>query len=448
MSRLPTVLFTVSAAALLTLAACATEDLSAPASDAQVSGDAPIALTGARVIDGTGAGPIEDATLVIRDGLVQAVGPAASVQIPEGATRVDVSGKTITPGLINAHAHVSFRSENPSLPAEQLMDQLKLYADYGITTVYALGSDGVEAVKLRDEQELAPGDGARLYTSGPSVTAATPEEGRQKVTAAADQRVDIVKTRLDGEEGSNDRQAPEVYQAIIDEAHSRGLRTAVHMFYLDDAKNLVEAGADILAHSIRDVDVDQAFIDELIQRDIGYIPTLTRDLSVFVYETTPAFFEDPFFLKHVDAYRDQMTRVSDPALMERTLNDTAPRGAQEIKVALEQANRNLKLLVDGGVAVAFGTDTGASVGRWQGYFEHTEMELMAEAGLTPMQILVTATSGAAKVMELDTLLGTLEPGKAADLLVLSDNPLTDIRNMRTIESVWIAGRRQAVANMN
>jgi imidazolonepropionase-like amidohydrolase len=153
-------------------------------------------------------------------------------------------------------------------------------------------------------------------------------------------------------------------------------------------------------------------------------------------------------LKHVDVYREQMTQVSDPALMAKTLNDTAPRGAQEIKVALEQANRNLKLLVDGGVAVAFGTDTGASIGRWRGYFEHTEMELMAEAGLTPMQILVTATSGAAKVMKLDTLLGTLEPGKAADLLVLSDNPLTDIRNMRTIESVWIAGRRQAAAEMN
>ena len=361
MSRVSTVVLTVSAAALLTIAACSTENSSAPASDAQAFGGATIALTGARVIDGTGDAPIEAATLEISDGRVQAVGPAASVQIPEGATRVDVSGKTITPGLINAHAHVSFRSDNPRPPAEQLIDQLKLYADYGVTTVYALGSDGVEAVKLRDEQEQAPGNGARLYTSGPSVTAMSPEEGRQRVNAVADQRVNIVKTRLDGVAGERDRQPPEVYQAIIDESHKRGLRVAVHMFYLDDAKKLVEAGADILAHSIRDVDVDQAFIDELKQRDIGYIATLTRDLSVFIYETTPAFFEDPFFLTHLDAYRDQMARVSDPALMEQTLNDTAPRGAQEIKIALEQANRNLKLLVDGGVAVAFGTDTGASL---------------------------------------------------------------------------------------
>ncbi|MDA1184668.1 MAG: amidohydrolase family protein [Acidobacteria bacterium] len=448
MSRIRTALFTVSACALLTFAACAGEDPGASASDSAMSDGAAVAFTGGRVIDGTGAAPIEDATLVIRDGLVLAVGPAASVQIPEGATRVDVSGKTITPGLINAHAHVGFSSENPSPPAEQIMAQLKLYADYGITTVYALGSDGVEAIKVRDAQEQAPGDGARLYTSGPGVTATTPEEGRQKVRAVADQRVNMVKTRLDLEEGSSDRQPPEVYQAIIDEAHSRGLRVAVHMFYLEDAKNLVEAGADILAHSIRDVDVDQAFIDELTEKDIGYIATLTRDLSVFVYETTPAFFDDPFFLKHIDAYRDQMTQVSDPALMERTLRDTAPRGAQEIKVALEQANRNLKLLVDGGAPVAFGTDTGASIGRWQGYFEHTEMALMAEAGLTPMQILVTATSGAAKVMRIDDRLGTLEPGKAADLLVVTANPLTDIRNMRTIESVWIAGQQQATAETN
>jgi len=446
MSRLFTVLITVSVSALLTVSACAPENSGIPSSELQTSDGTAIAFVGARVIDGTGAAPIEDATLVIRDGLVMAVGPSASVQIPEGATSVDVLGKTITPGLINAHGHVSFDSEAPSSPADQLMGQLKLYADYGITTVYALGSDGVEAVSLRDGQEQAPGEGARLYTSGPNVTAATAEEGRQKVNVVADQTVNIVKTRLDGEEGSNDRQSPEVYQAIIDEAHSRGLRVAVHMFYLEDARNLVEAGVDILAHSIRDVDVDQGFIDELIQRDIGYIATLTRDLSVFIYETTPAFFEDPFFLTHVDAYRDQMIRVSDQALMERTLNDTAPRGAQEIKVALEQANRNLKLLIDGGVAVAFGTDTGASVGRWQGYFEHTEMELMAEAGLTPMQILVTATSGAAKVMRLDTLLGTLEAGKAADLLVLSENPLTDIRNMRAIESVWVAGHRQLAVN--
>jgi imidazolonepropionase-like amidohydrolase len=170
---------------------------------------------------------------------------------------------------------------------------------------------------------------------------------------------------------------------------------------------------------------------------------LTRELSVFVYETTPPFFKDPFFLRHVDAYRADMTRLSDPALQERTRNSEQ---AQSIKQALEQASRNVKILADAGAPIAMGTDTGAGAGRWQGYFEHVELELMVKAGLTPMQALVAATGGAARVMKLDGRLGTLQPGKWADLVVLTANPLTDIRNTRQIDSVWVAGRRIASPN--
>lgn len=114
---------------------------------------------------------------------------------------------------------------------------------------------------------------------------------------------------------------------------------------------------------------------------------------------------------------------------------------QSIKQALEQGNRNLKTLVDAGVLVAMGTDTGTNEGQWQGYFEQVELEMMVKAGMTPMQVLVAATSGGAKVMKLDQQLGAIQAGKAADLLVLNANPLTDIRNTRQIHSVWIAGRQ-------
>jgi imidazolonepropionase-like amidohydrolase len=187
--------------------------------------------------------------------------------------------------------------------------------------------------------------------------------------------------------------------------------------------------------------VDAALIAEMKRRNVGYIPTLTRDLSVFVYESTPPYFSDPFFLRHVASYRGQMTRLSDPAAQQRVRNDAQ---AQSIKKALQQANRNLKLLSDAGVTIAMGTDTGASVGRWQGYFEHIELEMMVQAGLTPMQALVAATSGAARVMKLDQA-GTLQPGKWADLVVLNADPLADIRNTRAIHSVWIGGRRLADA---
>jgi imidazolonepropionase-like amidohydrolase len=160
-------------------------------------------------------------------------------------------------------------------------------------------------------------------------------------------------------------------------------------------------------------------------------------LSVFVYETTPAFFSDPFFMRHAADYDADMKRLSDPALQARTRSDTQ---AQSIKKALEQASRNVKIVADAGAPIAMGTDSGAGDGRWQGYFEHVELELMVKAGLTPMQALVAATGGAAGVMKLDEQLGTLEPGKRADLVVLRGNPLSDIRNTRQLDAVWIAGR--------
>ena len=417
----------VSLGGLLVLAACAP-----PPSPAQAP-TTTVALTGARVIDGAGGVPLEQATLLISDGRIQAVGALDAVQIPDGAERIDLAGKTIMPGLINAHAHLN--DGDATLPLyDQLLAQLRLYAEYGVTTIHTLGDDGLESVRVRDEQERGTLNRARLYVSGPNVVGESVEDARQDIDRVADMRVDIIKTRLNGD--PNDM-PPAVYQALIDQAHQRGLRVAAHLYYLDDAKGLLDAGVDVVAHSVRDQDVDAELISELNRRNVGYIPTLTRDLSVFAYETTPEFFSDEFFLLGADAYRADMEEIRDPALQERVRNSEE---AQTIKTALEQAQRNLKLLSDGGVTIAMGTDSGTQLGRWQGYFEHVELELMVEGGLTPMQALVAATGDGARVMELDEL-GTLEPGKWADFVVLNANPLVDIKNTRQIDSVWVGGHQ-------
>ena len=182
----------------------------------------------------------------------------------------------------------------------------------------------------------------------------------------------------------------------------------------------------------------QALIAAIKQRNVGYIPTLTRDLAQFVYETRPAFFDEPFFTRHIDVYGREMTQLLDPAQQEKT---KANKEAQAIKAALQQGSRNLKTLSDAGVTIALGTDSGTNLGQWQGYFEHIELEMMVKAGLTPMQALVAATSGAARVMKLETKVGTIQPGKMADLVVLNADPLADIRNTRRLDSVWIAGRK-------
>ena len=409
-------------------------------SRAQTPARGVVALTGARVIDGTGRPPIEQATIVINEnGRLQAVGASSAVQIPAGAARVDVSGKTIMPGMINAHAHMNYFKEMGDPVRDQLIHRLRTYAEYGVTAAVSLGSteaDELEGLKLRDEQVRGPFTRARLYTGGINAVGKTPDEARKSVDRLSGLKVDIIKFHING---NADDMNQATWSAIIEESHKKSLRAAVHIFYLKDAQAAIDKGVDVLAHSVRDQPVSAQLINSLKANNVGYIPTLTRDLSVFVYETRPAFFDDPFFRRGMGIYRQEVETLSDRARQEKVRAD---RQAQAIKPAMEQGLKNLKALSDAGVMIAMGTDSGAqgNPGRWQGYFEHVELEYMVKAGMTPMQTLVAATGGAAKVMKLDDL-GSLQPGKQADLLVLNANPLANITNTRQIDSVWVGGRR-------
>ena len=241
---------TIRCAAASILALLAAVALTSSRSVAQAPAGGPVALTGARVIDGTGRAPLEQATVLINNGRIEAIGAPAAVPVPAGATRVDLAGKTVIPGMINAHGHLNADSTNR--PArDRIVSQLKVYADYGITTVVVLGTDDIEdAVKLRDEQESGPLDRARVYAAATSLRdIKTAEEVRAKVNRYADLKVDIIKFHIPG--GPNDM-TPAVYGALIEEAHKRGLRTAAHLSYLRDAKGLLAAGVDVIAHSIRD----------------------------------------------------------------------------------------------------------------------------------------------------------------------------------------------------
>jgi len=393
------------------------------------------AFTGVRLIDGTDRPPIDDATILVSDGRVTFAGPAA--HILGGTEVVSLRGKTVIPGLINAHGHVGDTAglDGGRYSAANVTRDLRLYAAYGVTTVFSLGGDQAPSLAARDSQRMPALDRARLFVAGPVLAPKTPDEARALVDADAAMKVDIVKIRVDDNLGTTPKMAPEIYRAVIDQAHKKGLRVAVHLFYLADAKSVLDAGADFIAHSIRDADVDAEVIAALKARDVCVCPTLMREVSTFVYESTPAFFSDPFFQKHADT--QTVAALKDPARQETMRESTA---AQRYKTALEVASRNLKKLSDAGVTIAMGTDTGPPA-RFQGYFEHMELELMAKAGLTSRQVLASATRDAARCMKIDKEVGTLEPGKWADFVVLNADPLADIKNTRTIDSVWMAGRR-------
>jgi imidazolonepropionase-like amidohydrolase len=393
------------------------------------------AFTGARLFDGTGR-TIENATLVVENGRVAAVG--AGVKAPAGAERIDLAGRFVIPGLVNAHGHVGATkglSSGPELYSrENVLAQLGLNARYGVTTVVSLGDDRAQGFEVRDEQETASLDRARLHMAGRVVDATTPEAARAQVRELAVLKPDWVKIRVDDTLGTTVKMPPAVYRAVIDEAHARGLRVAAHLFYLEDARDLVGAGVDLVAHSVRDTVVDPTFAAELARRGTCVVPTLTRELSAFAYAEEPAFFSDPFFLKEADPA--VVAELRSPERRERARANPATARYRE---ALRTASRNLKALVDAGAKIAFGTDSGPPA-RFQGYFEHEELQLMVEAGLTPTQALVAATSGAARCLGLKAV-GKLVPEAWADFLVLRADPLADIRNTRSLESVWIAGNR-------
>lgn len=383
------------------------------------------AFTGITLVDGTDRPAVANATLLVRDGRVVAAGAAANVTIPTGAERIALDGRTVIPGLINAHGHVNGVAD------------LSTYAAYGVTTVYSLGGEPEEVFAARASQGTPTLARTRVFVAGPVLTPTTPDEARAQVAAVAARGVDIVKIRVDDNLGTTTKMPADVSRTVIEEAHRRGLRVAVHIFYRDDAASLLAAGADFIAHSVRDAEIDAPLLASLRASGRCVSPTLMREVSAFVYESTPPFFSDPLFLAH--ANREWMAQANDPARQEGVRRSVS---AQRYKAALDVASRNVKRLSDAGVPVAMGTDTGP-VGRFQGYFELMELERMVQAGLTPQQALASATRVAAQCLQLDKELGTLEAGKWGDFVVLDADPLTDIANVRRIHSVWIAGNRVA-----
>lgn len=401
-------------------------------------------FTGARLVEPGGA-PLPDSldwrvrhnvTIVVRHGRIASVGTTPA-PADESVTVTQLGGKFVVPGFISAHAHVSdIDGLKPRAYTEaNTLRQLGVFARYGITTVMSLGGEQAPAFAARDAQQTPALTRARIFLSGPIVTGSTPEAARAAVGRVAALKADIVKIRVDDNLGAGTKMAPEVYRAVIDEAHRLGLRVAAHIYYLADAKALLRAGVDMIAHSVRDADIDDEFISLMKARNVPYCPTLTREVATFVYESTPPFFSDPFFLREADpALVAQLREPARQAAMAKSAS------ARAYKQALVVARRNLKRAADAGLLVVMGTDSGAFPERFEGYLEHLEMEMMAEAGLTPAQVLRAATADAARALQVKDI-GALTPGAWADFAVLDRDPLADVRNTRALASVWIAGNR-------
>jgi imidazolonepropionase-like amidohydrolase len=417
-----------------------------------------VAYKGFTLIDGAGGAPVSGAAMIVENGRITWVGPGAQLKVPQGATVNDLAGKFVMPGIINLHGHVSVteglvQDTKRFYTRENVEKNLALYASYGVTSVVSMGADQPLGYTIRAEQRSGRPTVARLFTAGRGFTVkggypgvvhgmegvpfeiSSPEEAIRDVDEVAAHHPDLVKIWVDDHFGTLPKIPIRLSSAIIQEAHKHGLKVAAHVFYLQDAKELIAAGLDGLAHSVRDKPVDDELIAMMKKHGAWQMAsTLAREASMFALAKPAPFLTDPFFTRAIPP--DELATLRSPAYQKQVAAD--PEIAQYPKF-LDTAEKNLKRLADAGVRYGLGTDSGPPA-RFAGYFEHEEAELMVQAGLTPNQVITAATKSGAEFLGARDL-GTIEKGKWADFLVLTANPLIDIRNTRKIESVFIAGNK-------
>jgi len=368
------------------------------------------AYEGARLIVGDGR-VIEHGTLVVNGTKIVQAG--ANVRAPAGAKLVDLAGKTVMPMIIDTHVHLN-------TARDALMRDLRQRAYWGVSAALSLGLDGFELLDVR--KQALPGT-ARFFSAGRGITMPEPgrttapfwvttaAEGRKAVDEDAAHQVDIIKIWVDTRDGKYRKLTREIYGAIIDEAHKRGLRVIAHLFDLEDAKGLVRARIDAFAHGVRDRDIDDEFV-AMWKAHPNLV--LTPNLP------------DRGVKKDLSWLKAGLAPEEYAKLEKANVDDAKAQAFYGIQA------RNLARLNAAGARITLGTDGNKPWG------PHEEMEDMVVAGMTPAQVLIAATRNGAEFLRIAEA-GTLQAGKSADFIVLDANPLDDITNTRRISAVVLRG---------
>jgi imidazolonepropionase-like amidohydrolase len=408
-------------------------------------------ITGSTLINPTAAAPAANAVIVITGSRITQVGTAATVKPPANAEVIDGRGKFVIPGLADVHNHLGAGSMSFGPQRENYVGNLGRLLAVGVTTVFNPDGGVSEFTQLKTAAAADAAPVARFFGTGPAITVPGASLGQQGLTpATADDaratiqklkaaNVDAIKIHRDDLAWASKRTVPlmplDVVQAVVDEAHRLGLRVYVHAPQLARAKEALRAGVDGLMHGIIDEPIDPDFIALMKKNAAVYVPTLgmfedVADVGAFATRQAP--FWDQLGLQPLRIYQT-FTSPQGAQIFQSFLSNTA-----FAKEHLPTLRANMQQALSAGIPIVMGSDTGF-FGVLLAVASPLELELMVEGGLQPRDAIAAATINAARMIGKEKELGSVEAGKMADLLILDENPLDDIRAIRRIHRVVKGG---------
>ncbi len=443
-------------------------------SQVQTAAEGVTMFEGARLITGDGSPPIEDSAFIVTDSTFTSVGRRGELQVPAGAARVDLTGKTVMPTLVDLHGHLGFQNvpaasmSKETFTRENLIDHLERLAYHGVSGVIGIadlvdrsdlhgGRTNWGDVPLRVRNEIVPG-AALFRTAGPGIAwpgsgaqghpsrsdvpypVTTVEQARAAVADYATMKPEFIKIWVDDRDGRAKKLTPPIYRAIAEEAHARNIPVAVHNVTLADAKELMRAGVEGWVHvPVRGGDeVD----DEILAIVKGRIAKSDRPNMWMTPGLRPtwmntqggagaraAWLDDPLLQDTYSAEHNRQHLADDLAKL-------TPEQVESARRSLERDGRNTMRLRAAGVRVVLGTDTG-QIRHRIAYFAHLELETLVAIGMTPAEAITAATRDSADVAKMNT--GLVSAGRNADFIVLDANPLDAIANTRRINRVYLRG---------
>ncbi len=403
----------------------------------------PITILGAKLIDGSGAEPIDDAVIVIRGTRIETVGPRSHAPVPKGGDIIDGRGLVVIPGLIDLHCH--YFGDRAAVER-----QLRAQLSFGVTSARSIGVDPPATLEVIADALSGKIPAPRVYTAGLGFThpeghpvdqtavyrPVDEEEARGQVQQLAARGVDFVKMWVESRGGTTPKITAAIRAAIVQEAARHGIPPVAHISEQADVEQLAELGVTDFLHTVRDREtIGPSFVEMCKSRGLSFTPTLAIHHAAWYWAENPEQLDAPGIKEAFDP--TTFEALSDAEAREALLKEP---GLAEQKAGYARAEAFVLRMQREGIAIAAGSDGGAG-NVAVGWGTHHEIELLAAAGLTPIEALTAATGSAAARLEGgNSERGLLKAGNVADLLVLGADPLDDIRNTRKIERIMKAGK--------